>query len=130
MIVVNLWPANAESSITTPVTRTRLPKAKLEMSFAEDPITFQEVTDNLPFQDLEGSEPYGTDKAFWRRTRPGDSYSTISGGSYYNFTRLSFDKPTPTILGSGADKLAHPEEMRKLTTWDLAPWVSVTGNAS
>lgn len=97
---------------------------KLELMFDEKPITFREVCANLPFQDLEGTEPTGTDRAFWRRTRPGNSYSTVSGGSYFNFSRLSFDKPAPTVLGSGADKLAHPEEMRKLS-W---PEICLTGS--
>ena len=88
---------------------------KLEMKLAEDPISFGEVCGNLPFQDLEGTDPTGTDQAFWRRTRQGDSYSTAAGGSYFNFMRLSMDRPSPTVLGSGADKLAHPLEMRKLS---------------
>jgi len=86
---------------------------KLEMNFDEKPITFREVCGNLPFQDLEGTAPSNTDKAFWHRTRPGSAYSTVSGGSYYNFTRLSFDKPAPTV--TGAAHLTHPDEERNLS---------------
>jgi DNA (cytosine-5)-methyltransferase 1 len=86
---------------------------KLQMTFSEDPIPFKEVCANLPFQDLEGTPPSNTDKAFWHRTRQGSSYSTVSGGSYYNFTRLSFDKPAPTV--TGAAHLTHPEEERNLS---------------
>lgn len=92
----------------------------LRMGFDDTPITFREVCDNLPFQDLEETEPSGTHKAFWRRTRPGDSYSTTMEGSYFNFARLSFDRPSPTIIGGGGDKFSHPEECRTLS------WVEVS----
>jgi DNA (cytosine-5)-methyltransferase 1 len=90
---------------------------KLELRFSEKPIALREVCANLPSQDLEGTEPSGMDKAFWHRTRPGDSYSTVSGGSYFNSCRLSFDRPSPTVT-AGAHMM-HPEEERALS------WVEV-----
>jgi DNA (cytosine-5)-methyltransferase 1 len=92
----------------------------LEVSFDEAPITFREVCDNLPFQDLEGTEPSDTHRAFWHRTRPGDSYSTCLDGSYFNFARMAWDRPSPTIIGGGADKFSHPDELRVLS------WVEVS----
>ena len=87
----------------------------LKMEFTEKPITFREVAQNLPFQDLTDTEPNGTHKAFWPRTRQGDSYSTAASGNYFNFAKLSWEQPAPTVMGSAADKLAHPSEMRKLS---------------
>jgi DNA (cytosine-5)-methyltransferase 1 len=92
----------------------------LSMEFNETPITFREVSDNLPFQDLECTEPSGTDKAFWGRTRPGDSYSKVADGNYFNFAKLSWDRPVPTILGSSSDKLSHPDVMRKMSWVEAA----------
>ena len=92
----------------------------LRMSFDEKPITFREVSDNLPFQDLEETEPSGTHRAFWKRTRPGDSYSSHLGGSYFNFAKISWDRPSPTIIGGGGDKFSHPAEMRVLS------WIEVS----
>lgn len=90
---------------------------KLELSFDEEPVTFRDVCGNIPFQDLSETEPSPTDKAFWRRTRAGNSYSSVSGGSYFNYCKLSFDKPAPTVTGSA--QMTHPEEMRSLS------WVEV-----
>jgi len=100
--------------------RRDLDLPELKLKFNEKPITFREVSENLPFQDLLETKPSGTHKAFWRRTRPGDSYSTVIGGSYFNFARLSWDKPSPTIIGGGADKFSHPDELRTLS------WIEVS----
>jgi DNA (cytosine-5)-methyltransferase 1 len=90
---------------------------KLELKFDEKPITFREVCAVLPFQDLEGTEPTKADNAFWRRTRPGCSYSSVAGGSYFNWVRLSMDKPSPTIPATLT--FTHPEEERQLS------WIEV-----
>jgi DNA (cytosine-5)-methyltransferase 1 len=92
----------------------------LRLSFDEKPVTFREVSDNLPFQDLGETEPSDTHRAFWKRTRPGDNYSTAAGDRYFNFMRLAWDKPAPTILGSSKDKYAHPDELRLLS------WIEVS----
>jgi site-specific DNA-cytosine methylase len=92
----------------------------MTMVFQEEPITFGEVCGNLPFQDLSGTDMSGTHRAFWAKTKPGDSYQTIAGGSYFNFARVSGEKPAPTILGSSVDKLSHHEEFRRLS------WVEIS----
>jgi DNA (cytosine-5)-methyltransferase 1 len=92
----------------------------LRMSFGERPITFREMTENLPFQDLADTEPCDTHRAFWHRTRPGNNYSDVAQDRYFNFMRLAWDKPSPTILGSSADKYGHPEELRLLS------WIEVS----
>ena len=92
----------------------------LVMDFNEKPVSLREMSDNLPFQDLEGTEPTKADEAFWKRTRAGDSYSTVANGSYFNHVKLSWDKPTPTITAGAADCLNHPEEMRKMSWVELS----------
>jgi len=92
----------------------------ITMVFKEEPITFGEVCGSLPFQDLSGTDMSGTHRAFWAKTKPGDSYQTIAGGSYFNFARVSGEKPAPTILGSSVDKLSHHEEFRRLS------WVEIS----
>jgi len=92
----------------------------LRLKFDEEPITFGEVCQALPFQDVSETEMSGTHRAFWSRTRPGDSYSVAAGGSYFNFARVSGERPCPTVLGSSVDKLSHHEEFRRLS------WVEVS----
>jgi len=88
----------------------------LKMTFDEKPIPFKEVSENLPFQDLEGTEPEGVDRAFWRRTKPGGKYETAAGGDrYFNHKRMSWDKPSQTITAGAARCLNHPGEMRKIS---------------
>jgi DNA (cytosine-5)-methyltransferase 1 len=44
----------------------------------------------------------------------------VAQDRYFNFMRLAWDKPSPTILGSSADKYGHPEELRLLS------WIEVS----
>ena len=100
--------------------RRDLALPSLKMSFDETPITFREMTDNLPFQDLDDTDPCDMHKAFWRRTRPGNNYSDAAQDRYFNFMRLAWDKPAPTILASSADNNAHPDVLRMLS------WIEVS----
>lgn len=90
---------------------------KLKMDFNEAPITFREMSAHLPFQDLQGTAPNELDRAYWHRTKPGQPYSSVSGGNYFNHSRLSMDRVSSTITASASIK--HPEEMRDIS------WVEV-----
>ena|GEM_PF-138348 len=92
-----------------------LPALKLE--FNEPIIPFKEVVAALPFQDLSGTDPNQVDRAYWHRTRPGDTYSTVSGGSYFSWCRLSMDRVSPTVLAT--ENMKYPTEMRNLS------WVEI-----
>ena len=118
---VQLFSLNA-ATMGVPQTRERvffvarrkdLALPKLDLGFKERPIPLSEVCMSLPMQDLEGTEPSGMDKAFWHRTRRGDSYSTVSGGNYFNSCRLSMDRPSPTVT-AGAHMM-HPDEERAIS---------------
>jgi DNA (cytosine-5)-methyltransferase 1 len=85
----------------------------LKMEFNEPAIPFGEVVAKLPFQDLVGCKPNEVDRAYWHRCRPGDSYSSVSGGSYFSWCRLSMDKVSPTVLAT--ENMKHPDEMRNLS---------------
>ena len=85
----------------------------LKFNFAEKPISFGEVCDNLPIQDLEGTEVGGFVRAFWHRTRQGQSFEEASGGNFFNYKRLSADKPAFTLTSS--TQHTHPTEMRGIS---------------
>ena len=93
--------------------RRDLGMAPLKMAFKEAPIRFKEVVAGLPFQDLMGTGANSVDRAYWHRTRPGDAYSTVSGGSYFSWCRLSMDRVSPTVLAT--ENMKHPDEMRNLS---------------
>jgi DNA (cytosine-5)-methyltransferase 1 len=86
---------------------------KLVMDFKEPGIPFKDVVDVLPFQDLEGTKANPVDRAYWHRTRPGDAYSAVSGGSYFNWSRISMDRVAPTVTATL--NMKHPTEMRDLS---------------
>lgn len=89
----------------------------LKMEFKEDPIPFRDVTAKLPLQDLQGTDPNQVDRAYWHRCRPGNAYSSVSGGSYFSWCRLSNDRVSPTVLAT--ENMKHPDEMRNLS------WVEI-----
>ncbi len=50
---------------------------------------------------------------FWKRTKPGKSFSKIAGGSYFNSIKLNPHKPSNTL--PSVDKIYHWSEPRSLT---------------
>jgi len=97
--------------------RRDLGMAPLKMEFREAPIRFKDVAASLPFQDLAGTGANMVDRAYWHRTRPGDAYSSVSGGSYFNWVRLSMDRVSPTVAAT--ENMKHPDELRHLS------WVEI-----
>lgn len=86
----------------------------LTLAFGEDPITFREVTEALPFQDLEGTAGCKTDSIFWGIVPPGKSYCTISRkNNYFNTAKLKMTGVSPTIVASKSN--VHPTEKRLLS---------------
>lgn len=95
--------------------RKDLALPELEMSFNETVVTFRDASENLPFQDLTGTEMSKLHQAFWHKTRQGGNYSEITKGRNFSSLRLAMDKPAFTILSDASIKHAHPEEMRMLS---------------
>ena len=50
---------------------------------------------------------------FWAKTKPGDSFSKIANGSYFNSIKLSSKNPSNTL--PSVDKIYHWSEPRSLT---------------
>jgi DNA (cytosine-5)-methyltransferase 1 len=82
----------------------------LVIDFHEDPVPFREVCENLPFQDLEGTDAGGMVKAFWHKTKPGKGFEDAANGNFFNCKRLSMDVPALTLTSSVQH--THPTERR------------------
>lgn len=89
----------------------KLPNIKLD--FQEPPITFRDVVNSLPFQDLTDTKSVRLMDAFWHKTKPGTSYEEASGGNFFNWKRLSMDVPSLTLTSDSF--LSHPTECRSLS---------------
>ncbi len=87
---------------------------KLNISFNEKPISYGEVEETL-------SEKYGdriSERVFdiWKKTYPGHSLSGAHPrGSYFNYYRISKDKPVNTITAAEGGSLIHYEQPCKLS---------------
>ena len=88
----------------------------LKLIFDEKILTFRSLSEDLPFQDLEGTEITSPSaKEFWVKTRPGENFSRASGGSWFNSYRLSWDKVCPTVTASTHGKFHHPDVFRYIS---------------
>lgn len=52
-------------------------------------------------------------EVLWRRTYPGDSFSRANDGSWFNWTRLKSDRPSPTMPATC--RITHHDEPRFLS---------------
>ena len=59
---------------------------KLELNFNEPEIPFKDVTQNDNVQQLNTTQ---TALKYWHLCKKGDSFSTVSGGSFFNWIRLN-----------------------------------------
>jgi DNA (cytosine-5)-methyltransferase 1 len=61
------------------------------------------------------------DKAFWRRTQPGDKYESAAGSNrYFNHKKMYWERPSQTITTEATSKMSHPKEMRKPSWIELS----------
>ena len=68
---------------------------KLDLNFNEAPILFQEIDNKTEnYQDANTTK---TALKYWHLTKPGDSFSTVANGSFFNWIRLAKNKVANTI---------------------------------
>jgi len=82
----------------------------VRMEFDAPEIPFREVTINDNIQQLNTTE---TALKYWHLCKKGDSFSTVSGGSFFNWIRLDDNKPAPTLHTENG-KIYHPDICRPL----------------
>ena len=85
----------------------------LKIDLREDPISFQQMTEKMPFQDLTGVDSTDLMRAFFHKTIPGKSLMEAAGGKLFTWKRLSLHEPSLTLTGSSF--LLHPTEIRNLS---------------
>lgn len=93
---------------------TELPTIKL--SFNEKSITFKEVTNNDLNQELNTTK---TALKYWHLCKKGDSFSTVSGGSFFNWIRFNENEVAPTLHTENG-KLYHPDICRPINNREFA----------
>tara|TARA_Y100000593_G_scaffold43841_1_gene83718 strand:+ start:217 stop:1257 length:1041 start_codon:yes stop_codon:yes gene_type:complete len=95
--------------------RNNLNLAKIHLSFDEQIVTIKQA--------LQGTSPKGakplTGKAarLWKGTVPGNNFSKAAGGSWFTWNRLSWRRPSPTVV-SGSPP-SHPDEQRFLSPSEI-----------
>jgi len=84
---------------------------KLDMSFCFNTIVFGDLgTMKMDFQD---KNTVATAKKYWSKCKKGFSFSSVSGGSFFNWFRLDENKVCPT-LHTETRMLYHPDIMRPI----------------
>ena len=83
---------------------------KLELNFNDLKIPFKQVTENDLNQQLNTTN---TALKYWHLTKKGDSFSTVSGGSFFNWVRLDENEPAPTLHTENG-KIYHPDICRPI----------------
>lgn len=72
---------------------TQVPK--LELNFNEKEILFKEIDEQT--ENYQDSNTTKTAKKYWHLTKPGNSFSTVANGSFFNWIRLDRFKVANTI---------------------------------
>jgi DNA (cytosine-5)-methyltransferase 1 len=86
-----------------------LPKIRLD--FNEETVSLREA---LQGTTAKGSKPLGPKaNMLWSKTIRGNNFSKAAGGSWFNYERLSWERPAPTVV-SGCPP-CHPDEPRYLS---------------
>jgi DNA (cytosine-5)-methyltransferase 1 len=83
---------------------------EIDLEFNEPEIPFKLVTNNEDEQQLNTTQ---TAQKYWHLTTKGNSFSTVSGGSFFNWIRLDENKPAPTLHTEGG-KIYHPDICRPI----------------
>ena len=89
---------------------------KLELNFNEPEIPFKDVTKNDNVQQLNTTQ---TALKYWHLCKKGDSFSTVSGGSFFNWIRLDENKPASTLHTENG-KIYHPDICRPLNDYEFS----------
>lgn len=89
---------------------------KLELNFNEPEICFKEVTENDMIQELNTTQ---TALKYWNLCKKGDSFSTVSGGSFFNWIRFNENEVAPTLHTENG-KLYHPDICRPINNKEFA----------
>ena len=89
---------------------------KLELNFNEEPIPFKEVTLNDKTQELNTTK---TALKYWHLCEKGSSFSTVSGGSFFNWIRFDENKVAPTLHTENG-KLYHPDICRPINNREFS----------
>jgi DNA (cytosine-5)-methyltransferase 1 len=93
---------------------TQVPK--LEFNFNEPEIPFKKVTLNDSEQQLNTTK---TALKYWHLCKKGDSFSTVSGGSFFNWIRFDENKVSPT-LSTENGKYYHPDICRPINNREFS----------
>jgi len=83
---------------------------EIDLNFNEPEIAFKEVTENDLEQQLNTT---ATALKYWHLTKKGNSFSTVSGGSFFNWIRLDENAPAPTLHTENG-KIYHPDICRPI----------------
>ena len=82
---------------------------KIEMVFNEKPILFGEL--GTMTETKQDKKTVQTARKYWQSCNKGNSFSTVSGGSFFNWCRLSENKVAPT-MHTETRMMYHPDIMR------------------
>jgi len=85
---------------------------KLVLDFNEPVITVGDAFEGLS-NDETGTKLTPRAESLWRRTMPGESFSKVNNGSWFNWIRLHNSKPSSTVPATC--RLTHPDEPRFIT---------------
>jgi DNA (cytosine-5)-methyltransferase 1 len=72
---------------------TEVPKIKME--FNEKEIPFKKIDEQT--NNIQDANTTATALKYWHLTKPGESFSTVANGSFFNWIRLSNEKVANTI---------------------------------
>jgi len=89
---------------------------ELELCFDEPEIPFKDVTLNDDTQQLNTTK---TALKYWHICKKGDSFSTVSGGSFFNWIRFDENKVAPTLHTENG-KLYHPSICRPINNREFS----------
>ena len=90
-------------------------KPFIEMEFCENEIPFKEITKNDNIQQLNTTK---TALKYWHLCEKGNSFSSVSGGSFFNWIRFNENKVAPTLHTENG-KLYHSDICRPINNYEF-----------
>jgi DNA (cytosine-5)-methyltransferase 1 len=88
---------------------------KLELNFNEKEIPFKEIDEQT--DNIQDANTTATALKYWHLTKPGQSFSTVANGSFFNWIRLSNEKVANTIPAQ-TNYTYHSEVCRPLNKYE------------